>query len=190
MAPEYEPRGKAVLHFQLVEACQRGKVDTARSLLKSGASPNWEMPDHARNGDDDPRAGPAPVTAIHWGRVDVLRMLLDERPQLLKSFGGRMLAAALTDRAVKPDGARAQILKLLIERKIDVNLTVDYNQRTPLMLAAMKGDVESVRILLLAGADAKRRDEQGKTALVLAREAKSPAPGHEEVIKQLEPVTK
>ena len=40
--------------------------------------------------------------------------------------------------------------------------------RTPLMLAAFRGDIVAVRTLLLAGADVNGRDKDGDTALMFA----------------------
>ncbi|CAO2654101.1 Nn.00g108340.m01.CDS01 [Neocucurbitaria sp. VM-36] len=52
--------------------------------------------------------------------------------------------------------------------------------KTALMIAAMKGHVDIVRLLLHAGADVEMRDRRGKTALVLAQEG-----GHAEVVQLL-----
>jgi len=56
-----------------------------------------------------------------------------------------------------PDG-----MKLLIERKADLNATKGY-QRTPLMLAAEFNRAESVEVLLEAGADATLRYIDGRS---------------------------
>jgi ankyrin repeat protein len=52
--------------------------------------------------------------------------------------------------------------------------------RTPLMLAAFRGDISTVRELLLAGADVDARDKDGDTALMFAAYR-----GHAEIVSLL-----
>ena len=54
----------------------------------------------------------------------------------------------------------------------------EHGQDTPLMLAAMQGSVEMVRLLLAAGADPNATQKHGRTALSLADER-----GHSEVVR-------
>ena len=56
----------------------------------------------------------------------------------------------------------------ILRRGADVDPVDDHGQ-TPLMLAASHGDVACVRLLLEAGADPTRSDEEGKTAINHAR---------------------
>ena len=49
--------------------------------------------------------------------------------------------------------------------------TTDGAGDTPLTLASMNGEVETVRMLLEAGADVNKRNSEGKTPLFLALEA-------------------
>jgi ankyrin repeat protein len=84
---------------------------------------------------------------------------------------------------------QAALLKLLIDRKIDVNAKLDSDGTTPLMLAAVRGNSDAVQQLLLAGADAGRKNANGQTALTLARAVKKPQPGHPAVIQLLAPLT-
>ena len=51
---------------------------------------------------------------------------------------------------------------------------------TPLMWAAFTGHTNIVQMLILAGANAQARDNQGMTALMIASEA-----GHQEVVNIL-----
>ncbi|ATB29679.1 hypothetical protein MEBOL_003134 [Melittangium boletus DSM 14713] len=61
---------------------------------------------------------------------------------------------------------------LLVQQLLDARARVDAASgegTTPLMLAALRGDEDSVRVLLLAGADPLRQDSRGATALSLSR---------------------
>eukprot|EP00042_Codosiga_hollandica_P033008 m.215798 g.215798 ORF g.215798 m.215798 type:complete len:264 (+) comp54085_c0_seq11:167-958(+) len=63
---------------------------------------------------------------------------------------------------------RAEILEFLLEQKVDSNL-LDGGGRTPLMYAAHQGTAACARALLQHGAKADLRDEEGSSALDLAR---------------------
>ena len=63
--------------------------------------------------------------------------------------------------------------------KININST-EYAGHTALMLAAMVGHVNVVQFLMKCGADATIRNNSGKDALAIAKEAK-----HYEVVKLL-----
>jgi len=54
-----------------------------------------------------------------------------------------------------------------IQRGVDIN-SKDGDGRSPLMLAALKGNIEICRLLLAAGADPTLADKHGKDALTLA----------------------
>lgn len=69
-------------------------------------------------------------------------------------------------------GVQAAV-RLRIERGDDVNATDDRG-RSPLMLAAARGHVETCRLLLEAGADPAARNREGNTALGLAIEGRHP----------------
>lgn len=61
-----------------------------------------------------------------------------------------------------------------------VNLTTK-TKTTPLMQAAYKGDVRLVKLFLEYGADPNLKDQQGKTALDMAKKK-----NHQEVIDLLQ----
>ena len=59
---------------------------------------------------------------------------------------------------------------------LDVNLpNSEDHHRTPLHLAALSGSPDTVQALLDASADPTRRDDEGHTALDLARETEAAA---------------
>ena len=58
-------------------------------------------------------------------------------------------------------------------KKMDPNTYYDLGRMTAMHMAALNDDVEGVQLLLRYGADRDFRDEEGKTALDMAREQKS-----------------
>jgi ankyrin repeat protein len=70
----------------------------------------------------------------------------------------------------------SDILKLLIKAGGDVNQLREF-EISPLMKASIKGNVECVKILLAAGANALHKTHSGATALDLAILNKQPAEG-------------
>ena len=71
-------------------------------------------------------------------------------------------------------------MNILIKLGANVN-AVDIFGRTPLMMAALKNKIESVRGLIKAGADVNITDKKGKTALKHASEAR-----HIKIVRELE----
>ncbi|UOR06426.1 ankyrin repeat domain-containing protein [Hymenobacter aerilatus] len=85
---------------------------------------------------------------------------------------------------IAADNNHLDVAKSLLHHKAQVNKG-DKFQLTPLMAAASKGYLEMVQLLLTNGADAKAKDEEGKTALAYAKEG-----NHAAVVALLEPKTK
>jgi ankyrin repeat protein len=68
-------------------------------------------------------------------------------------------------------------------RLLDGGAEVDVrgrDSRTPLMYAALRGNIKVVRVLLHAGADVNARNNDGSTALTLALEY-----GHKRIVELL-----
>ncbi|MDD2710955.1 MAG: ankyrin repeat domain-containing protein [Verrucomicrobiae bacterium] len=63
---------------------------------------------------------------------------------------------------------RSDLVKLLIARGADLNLKENLNENTALLTAINKGDLESVKLLLEAGADPNLGSKDGFTPLMLA----------------------
>ncbi|TGZ78068.1 ankyrin [Ascodesmis nigricans] len=103
------------------------------------------------------------------------------------AHGDTLLARACSDARFLP--AVKILLALPRERGLDVEKGMDVKEedkerrgRSPLAIAAVKGLVKTVRVLLQDGrADVRRRDADGKTAVELAREREL-----EEVVRVLE----
>ncbi|MDO5567400.1 MAG: ankyrin repeat domain-containing protein, partial [Planctomycetia bacterium] len=75
---------------------------------------------------------------------------------------------------------KPEFLKMMLERGADVSLRNNV-QGTAMHFAAANGALESVRLLVEAGADPNAKDSNGETPLVIARAA-----GHKAVVDYLQ----
>ena len=107
--------------------------------------------------------------AVVQGNVESVRAFLDHGadPNLYSAKRGESVL-------------HSSIAMVLLDKGADVNAKASDSARTPLMLAAAKGEAEMVKILLEKGADANISDTSGKTALELAEET-----GHTEIVHLL-----
>lgn len=171
------PGGLPPLHFALyVRASQ--VVD---ALLAAGAEPSpFEaaiLGDAARVRASVERdratltaQGPDGATmlhlAAHFGRVDVLRLLLNLGVPVDLYAGGVFGNTALHAAAA---GGQAEAVDVLLRAGARPDLP-DKNGCAPLHVAAANGLVGVVEALLAKGADAAAASKDGKTALDVARE--------------------
>jgi ankyrin repeat protein len=132
-------------------------------LLKNGANP------HLRS-----FRGATPLHAVCWGTDEPFKT--DWQPsqstikiieQLLEAGINVNIADDLgyapIHEAVFGDGGYLTALRTLLKHHADAN-AVTNDKTTPLMLAAMAGELECMQTLLSQGADLRRVDSQGKTA--------------------------
>lgn len=96
------------------------------------------------------------------GNEEMVRLLIEKGAEINKSGWSPLHYAA----------ARGHILiiKLLLSKSANINAQSP-NQTTPLMMAAMYGSYESVKVLLDAGADVMQRNALNLTALDFAQQA-------------------
>jgi ankyrin repeat protein len=156
-------------------AARAGDADAVRRAIAQGFDPN-EADDDGRTihqmakanrfeaieiiardaqGETRPRHVVEAVTGLldaAWrGEVDVLRQRLDAHPELIDALGtGFVKQSALHRAACKNQHA---CLHLLIECGADVDVRDFPDNAYPLHVAAAVGDLETIRILVEAGAD-------------------------------------
>jgi len=145
--------GSTPLHH----AAGYGNPAIMKALLAKGASVN------ARNR----RAS----TPLHWAILDEakVRLLLDAgADKNARQADGRSIVYQLASVANV-----ANILQLLLEKGADPNLATA-NGQTPLINAAGRGDVETMRLLIAAKADIQAKSGTGGTALLAAANSRNP----------------
>jgi ankyrin repeat protein len=147
----------------LTIAMQERSMKAAKALL---AQPTLDV--NALN-----RAGESALMLAALKGEGVGVQLLLERGAKVNQPGWSPLHYAAT-------GPEPKLVQLLLDRGAAINAEAP-NGSTPLMMAAQYGSEDSVKVLLVAGADAKRRNERGLTAADFARLS-----GREALTKQLE----
>ncbi len=134
-----------------IEAIAHGDAEQVRALLKKGADPNYAQVDEARNEDQT-----LLEIAIQHNRQEVFEILL---PHTDLSIGrglhyeGRHIHLAC--RVGNPD-----MVRMLLEKGVDVNLRGGVNEITPLHVAVAENHVDVVVCLLERGADVNARDRR------------------------------
>ena len=163
----------------LMAAAQRGRADIVKLLLDHKADPNAA----GRDG------GTALMLAAENNQPEIVKLLLDRGADpnrqdnngwtaLLKAaYQGNAKCIEMLASHTKLELDRALLVATLMERKdavkvlLDNGAEVDFRAsdgRTPLILAAGKGNKEIVELLLQAGADASLTDQSGQTAQAVA----------------------
>jgi ankyrin repeat protein len=152
----------------LVEAVRRGDKQALQALLKRKADVNAPAPDGA--------------TALHWAvytedaETTALLIRAGANVNVRNNYGVSPLA--LASKQVNP-----HILDQLMKAGADPNDEINYinANETPLMHAARAGNVEGVRLLLVAGAKVNAREGwNGQSAIQWAA-----AEGHSAVVEAL-----
>lgn len=162
--------GYVSLETRLMKAAEKGNTRTMRKLIDSGADVN------AIAFCDQPHAGyPVLRYAIDNGNLKAVQLLLKEganpnvlteSPIITDNGKDNVRNLSLLSHAVN-DGASIAIIKALINAGADINGKPYWTGTwTPLMIAAYRGNVQAIAILIDAGADLSIINESShKTAL-------------------------
>jgi ankyrin repeat protein len=137
----------------LQQAARAGHLATAQLLLERGAKASEQ----------------ALLSAAEGGHVELVT--------LLRAHGAVLPAGFLSKAA---EGRQAGLVKLALEAGQAVDERAGYWARTPLMVAADRGALDVVELLLQAGADPNLSDSERKTSVRLAQQG-----GHREVVAAL-----
>lgn len=140
----------------LMIASANGNTELARQLLSLGAKANYI------NTKDGPQKGRGPlISAIYSGNGEMVEMLLVAGAALGQADSHGWLPIHYAAYNTSIDG-----LRTLINYHADLNpSTTSGRGETPLMLAAQYGKLESIKLLLSAGANPVLQDRHGKNAL-------------------------
>ncbi len=114
-----------------------------------------------------PASGSAIVKAGAGGTVNIIKMLLAKGANIHDTRKDDGKHNALHNASLYGNDS---VIPFLIRAGLDVN-SPDSAGRTPLMLAAQRGELNAVKTLLAEGADAAITDHKGKTAADHARES-------------------
>lgn len=152
----------------LISAALGGSTEVVRLLLEAGA---------------DAKASASGTNALHRcvddGNLELIQLLIDagaDVNQKEEAFGYTPLHTAVENGRRSGHDNIAAVVKMLIAAgaKLDV-VNRKSDGYTPLHRAATGADLATVKVLVEAGADYKKKDREGRTAADIARAWGEPA---------------
>ena len=161
-------------HTALSKAVRRGHLAIVHRLLEAGADPRLASPLYAAAGGGNlelvnllleagapvnDETGSALSAAAASGRLDVVKRLLEEGADVTRAEGALHRAAMR---------GSTDVVSLLIELGMSVNADAGSGNTTPLHGAVLGQSLETVRLLLDAGADVDAKSEHDSTPLMIA----------------------
>ena len=137
------------------DAAYNGNLAKVKSAIENGFQP--EVVDN--------RGQNALMLAAFNGHTKIVTLLIDKKvPVNTKANTGR------TALMYASSGPFPQTVQLLIDHKAEIDAVDNVEHFTALMFAASEGQLEVVKILLKAGADANLKDVDGDNAESFARQ--------------------
>lgn len=109
---------------------------------------------------------PFMAAAYKGGRIGIMRLLIDAGAQVdTKNNNGdtALMLAVYGDK----EKEKKEVVQFLLTVKADLE-TMNNQELTPLMIAALNGHTESLKLLIVNGAKLEATGKQGRTALALA----------------------
>jgi ankyrin repeat protein len=160
----------------LMMAVASGDVEEISILLDGGANPDKPR---------DSGGGTALMLALEFGRYDVAELLLDRGADAAatRDGGGTTLFSLASWPVVSqppPDKRQLALAKRLISGGASIDAQQGANRSTALMIAALKGNIGLVSLLVERGADVSLKDARGQTAEVFAHRK-----GYSEIVELL-----
>ena len=156
-AEEHQASDSDITAF--IKAAEGGDLETVRSLI-GRVDVNAEHKDHGR----------ALKRAIVKGHPEIVRFLIENGADV--NHAGRFKYTPLFALTWAKHDSVVEIAKLLVRAGADVEASADtqVGYLTPLILAAAKpNQLETLALLIEAGADVKAIDKMGRTPIYNAR---------------------
>jgi ankyrin repeat protein len=139
-----------------------GDVEEVEILLDGGADPNLPR---------DAMGGTPLLMALDLARFDVPRLLIARGADVRMATDGNVTSLMELADALPPPPLHAEQLALaevLVNRGVPIDALRDGPRTTALMMAAIHGNTDLVRLLLKLGANPGLEDNKGQTALTFA----------------------
>ena len=169
---------KTTRESPLLLAIEKNNLDIARYLLSAGANLNIVSDDVGVHADKEIVYTPL-MFAVILAEVDMVDLLLEYNAQSerdpskkldIDAIPGEYAALHMTMLPEVKD-QKTYLVKRLIEAGADINLlTKDYFENTPLILAGYDGDLDTIKLLVDAGADVSRENSEGMDVVDAAYE--------------------
>ena len=175
----------------LILACHFGAIDIIRYLLEHGADSNRATVEgmapliYAAKNQDNPEIlelllnhGAKINHQDHHQRTALMTAVLNEQPEnvrfLLKQPGIQQLpdGEGATPLCIAGLKNNLNLVKILVEGRVEIDTLLFWNKSTVLMMMAQKGFEEIVDYLITQGADINKKNTNNITALDFAGDSK------------------